>query len=112
MPSILTDQAMRDMNKPFQVMCAPIISDLHIKPATRLMISEDRNALGLHRIVYGRGALVFAHGETALQGNDDYEDIPADLADCIRWAWSEGFEWLRFDLDGDVIASLPVFEAD
>ena len=111
MRSILTKEAMRDMDKPFQVMCAPVISDLHIKPATRLMISDDRNALGLHRLVYERGALVFAHGEAALQGDADYEDIPTDLAECIRWAWSEGFEWLRFDLDGDVIAGLPVFDA-
>lgn len=103
---------MRDMNKPFQVMCAPIISDLHIKPTTRRKLSEDRNTLGLHRIVYEHGALVFACDETNLQEHPDYEDIPSDLVGCIRWAWSQGFEWLRFDYAGDVIAGLPVFEEE
>lgn len=98
------------MSKAFQVMHAPVISDIHLDPATRAKISEDRNVFGLHRFVYDRGVFVFACDETTFHARTEYDDIPSDLADCFRWAWGEGFEWIRFDADGDVIASLSVFE--
>ena len=100
------------MSTSFQVMHAPVISDIHLDASTRAKITDDRNVLGLHRFVYDHGVFVFACGETTLHTHADYEDIPSDLANCFRLAWGEGFEWIRFDADGDVIASLSVFEED
>lgn len=98
------------MSKSFQVMHAPVISDIHLDAATRVKLLQDRNVFGLRRFVYDQGVFVFASDETTLHTHVDYEDIPSDLADCFRWAWAEGFEWIRFDSDGDVVASLSVFE--
>jgi len=93
-------------------MHAPVISDLHLRTATHAKISQAGNVFGLHRFVYDRGVFVFACEETALQTHAEYEDIPSDLAGCFRWAWGEGFEWIRFDADGDLISGLSVFAED
>ena len=93
-------------------MHAPVISILHLENATRQKLSEDRNVFDLYRFVYDRGVFVFACDEATLLAHPDCEDIPADLAGCFRWAWRNGFEWIRFDVDGDVISSLPTFDGE
>lgn len=39
----------------------------------------------------------------------DY-DIAPELLTIVLWANSHGVEYLRFDVDGDVISELPVYE--
>ena len=96
------------MNQHFQVMHAPVISFAHLNKTTRIKLSEDRNVFDLYRFVYDHGVFVFASTEADLTSRPDCEDIPTDLASCFRWAWNEGFEWIRFDTDSDVIYSLPI----
>ena len=98
------------MSQSFQVMHAPVINIIHLDKATRIKLSGDRNVFDLYRFVYERGVFVFACDEATLHMQSDCEDIPAELADCFRWAWGKGFEWIRLDTDGDVIAGLPVFD--
>lgn len=100
------------MSHPFQVMHAPVISIFHLDNITRLKLSDDRNVFDLYRFVYDRGVFVFACDETVFLVQPHREDIPTDLAGCFRWAWGNGFEWIRFDIDGDVIASLPTFDEE
>lgn len=100
------------MSKSLWIMRAPVISHIHLSMTTRAKLSEERNVFGLHRFVYDHGVFVFASDEASLLTHADYEDIPTDLVDCFRWAWGEDFEWIRFDTDGDMIVSLPLFEAN
>lgn len=100
------------MSEPFQVMHAPVISAAHLDKTTRIKLSQDHNVFDLYRFVYDHGVFVFASDEAVLLSSLDCEDIPADLAECFRWAWKEGFEWIRFDTDGDVIGSLPVLDEE
>ena len=100
------------MSQPFQVMHAPVISAAHLEKATRIKLSEDRNVFDLYRFVYDHGVFVFASAEADLISRPNCEDISTDLASCFRWAWKEGFEWIRFDIDGDVIYSLPMFDEE
>lgn len=100
------------MSQPFQVMHAPVISAAHLDKTTRIKLSEDRNAFDLYRFVYDHGVFVFASTEADLLSRPNCEDIPTDLAECFRWAWQEGFEWIRFDTDGDVIGSIPLFDEE
>ena len=98
------------MRQSFQVMNAPVISITHLDKVTWAKLTDDRNVFDLYRIVYDRGVFVFAYDEDTLLTQQDFEDIPSDLSNCFRWAWKEGFEWIRFDTDGDVIADLPVLD--
>ena len=100
------------MSDAFQVMHAPVISTNHLDKTTRIKLSEDRNVFDLYRFVYDHGVFVFASDETVFLSRPSCEDIPTDLVECFRWAWKEGFEWIRFDTDGDVIGSLPVLDED
>ena len=91
-------------------MHAPVISIGHLSMSTRQKLTEDDNVFGLQRIVYDHGVFVFAIDEPSFFNRTDYEDIPADLTGCFRWAWGKGFEWVRFDVAGDAILSLPLFD--
>jgi hypothetical protein len=98
------------MGQLFQVMHAPVISVTHLNETTLAKLSNDHNVFDLYRFVYDHGVFVFACDESVLLTRPDCEDIPPDLANCFRWAWGNGFEWIRFDTDGDVIADLPVLD--
>ena len=37
-------------------------------------------------------------------------DLPDDLQTVVEWAHAAGYEWIRFDPDGDVEPSLPLYD--
>lgn len=40
----------------------------------------------------------------------EFEMLPKDLADCIRFALRHGCDWLCLDCDGEIVDSLPTYE--
>lgn len=38
------------------------------------------------------------------------QDLPDDLQAVVEWAHAAGHEWIRFDPDGDVEPSLPLYD--
>lgn len=92
----------------FWVMQAPVISEGHL--------TED-----VHEALMGtlpgedfNGALCLIGGHGALVRCDDIDLLskgaPACLRKSLEWAKGEGFEWVRFDTDGDVIAALELHD--
>ena len=35
--------------------------------------------------------------------------LPPDLRFLFKWALAKGYDWLRLDCDGDIVASLPLY---
>lgn len=38
------------------------------------------------------------------------EDEPEELLAAVEWAEGRGYDWVRFDRDGDTVESLELFE--
>lgn len=92
----------------FWVMQAPVISDGHLTEDVATTLMELLPGEELH------GTICMIGGHGALVRCDDLELLPKDTPDCLRtvleWAKGEGFEWVRFDEDGDLIPALPQYD--
>lgn len=93
----------------FWVMTLPVISEGHLTEDVHEELTETLPGEDFY------GCLCMMGGEAgALVRCDDLELLPSDTPACLRnaleWAKGEGFEWVRFDTDGDVIPGLELFE--
>ncbi len=90
------------------VMKAPVISTGHLTRATADELGchppQQDNAFDVIAIPTGYGVMVHCKSASELAG------APPDLRRCGTWARKFGFDWLRFDADGDVVAELPWYE--
>ena len=41
---------------------------------------------------------------------EDHIKIPADLMECIKYAWKRNCKWLCLDCDGEIVPELPVYD--
>lgn len=90
------------------VMHVPVLSTGHLTYKTaNAEITPDHNGPGdLLTIRFPEGFLVFCSDESVLVDID----VPGDLRACLKWAQTNGYEWLRFDSAGDQVGELPVYE--
>jgi hypothetical protein len=89
------------------IMKVPVISSSHLTEKT-LAIKTDRNFNGpggFYTVQFSHGFMLF-NSEPV----DDDLEIPDDLRDCLEWAYSNDFEWIRFDPDGDIVKGLKVYD--
>ena len=94
------------MNDTLWVMHAPVLSTGHLSLTTMGALSNSTNAFDLFCIPYERGVLVFCSdiADACLR-----QDLPEDLAMCLRWSARHGYEWTRFDADGSTVDVLPTY---
>ena len=94
----------------YWVLQAPVISSEHL---TENVAQELRDLLPGEDF-YGFLAAVTPFGGFIACDDPDAPSteppLPQCLRDCFRWANNEGFEWVRFDADGDQIGELTVYE--
>lgn len=107
------NSAQSDNLKTRWIMQVPVISTGHLTRWTFDEVSSSAHKLklradppGLSFIPIEDGLLVSFAGETLIN------KLPADLRGCIQWAFAHGYQWLRFDCDGDTIAELPQYSWD
>lgn len=102
---VVQSHAVADQCVPsYWVMRAPVLSTAHIEPET--MRGLEHGAYGLRReivLAIDGGALIY------LFGGNKFDAAPKSLRDCVRWVRHRGFDWLRFDADGDKIPELPIY---
>lgn len=93
----------------YWVMQCPVISTGHLTADVAARFAEAMPGgeffYGLYHAPTTHGGFVACPDETVLD-----DEVPRCLRDCMRWAMREGFEWLRFDADGDQIGELTVYE--
>lgn len=92
----------------YWVMRCPVISTAHMTEDVAQELADTlpgEDVFGCYCAVTGHGGFVRAPDDEA-----EFESLPVSLRDCLRWAKREGFEWLRFDADGDQIGELTVYE--
>lgn len=94
--------------RPKWVMTVPVISTAHLTAKNRYDPPIDDDEL------YGLLAVPLLGGLMVHVGEDYAHDpdMPEDLVKAAQWAQDLGYEWLRFDCDGDVIADLPIYDDD
>lgn len=90
------------------IMRAPVISTAHIKKESFDSLSSNPLGFdqesGLFVLPAPDGLMVYA------SDIEEINDLPDELQACLTWSITHGFEWLRFDRDGDRIDGLPVFD--
>lgn len=92
------------------VMTAPVLSTAHLRPTTLATLSGVR--LGhagpgeMYVVPMTDGFMVY---NTCASTVAD-PTIPQDLRDALHWALDNGYEWVRFDGAGTVIAALASYE--
>lgn len=98
----------------YWVMRVPVISTAHLTEDVARELSETLPGEDFHGLL---NAVTPFGGFVACDDPDSPGDLggeigplPKCLRDCFRWANREGFEWVRFDADGDQIGELPVYE--
>lgn len=92
----------------FWVMTAPVISDGHL---TEKVATELVHVLPGEEF-HGTAVMIGSHG--ALVSCDELETLSKTAPECLRksleWASGQGFEWVRFDEDGDIIEGLEMHQ--
>lgn len=98
------------------VMRIPVISSRHVDRVTMERLSGV-NDFDLKVIAYPEGVFTSIPSCWTEDGDPDDVDpnepdlgLPAELANCLRWAGAHGFYWVRLDWDGDIIDGLRVFD--
>lgn len=90
------------------IMRAPVISTRHLNQKVVKDLAADppgfNELSGLFVLPAPDGLLVYA------SDIQEINDLPDELQACLRWSITHGFEWLRFDADGDVIEGLQTFD--
>lgn len=93
------------------IMQAPVISTRHLKQATLEALQanspQHANEFGFYTMPTDCGAMVYCSDAGELEGDPE---VPEDLRACLAWNLEQGYEWLRFDESGDVIAELPQYD--
>lgn len=91
----------------YWVMQAPVISTGHLAKPVMDTLDAVLPGEDFH------GALCMPGTYGAMLHCADFENLDPDAPECLRsvlgWGAREGFEWLRLDRDGDVIAGLPEY---
>ena len=83
------------MNMPY-VLQIPLLCITHVPPDFQVSKS------GYLYAEYDRGFFIFT-------GEDYFEDEPQWIINLRKWARPHGFDWVRFDSDGDEVEGLEVF---
>lgn len=101
------------VEKDYWVMRVPVISTAHLTENVARELAETlpgEDFYGFYNAVTPHGGFI-ACGEEIDDGfNSPLIDTPKCLRDCLRWANREGFEWIRFDADGDQVGELTIYE--
>lgn len=88
------------------IMRVPVISTRHIQESTMRAITEQDENLPTVACPTPWGAFV---GVGQTEQDDANLEYP-DLFPVFTWAERSGYEWVRFDAEGDDIDDLPVYE--
>lgn len=89
------------------VMQVPVLTTAHIRPETGdFLIDEGADNLNVVAS-YEDGWFIHVGDLNGLEG---FELLSSDLQDVLRWAFSNGHEWIRIDsFSGSVVEELPVY---
>lgn len=85
-----------------EIMTCPVISTGHLTAETRTELDENNGGCSFMSGPYGWMFYV--------QQDGDFDNMPGDLAVVMVWARANGWQWVRFDVDADVVPELPYFE--
>ena len=91
---------------PEWIMQVPVLSTRHITPD----LAELLNNLGSSPAPWDQEVIGIEGGWLLYVGSNEATDVPEVLAPLFAWTASLGYEWLRLDQDGDVIADLPAYD--
>lgn len=92
----------------YWVMKCPVLTTGHLTGdvaagLTEVLPGEDFH--GLDVMIGAFGAMVRCVDEEEV-----LKSVPACLRTALAWAIAEGFDWVRFDAEGDQIGDLTVYE--
>lgn len=90
------------------VMQCPVISTGHVPEDVRDAMLEapgKDSFYGLYHAPTEHGCFVACPDDLGVQ-----EALPIPLRNCVAWAIRNGFKWLRFDADGDLIPELKTYD--
>lgn len=90
---------------PEWIMQAPVISTGHITKE----LNEELGQYSRVNAPWGQEVVDIEGGWLLYVGANEATDVPEVLAPLFAWTASLGYEWLRLDQDGDVIAGLPTY---
>ena len=96
--------------KDYWVMRVPVISTAHLTEDVACELAETLPCEDFYGLLHAGTPF---GGFVACDDPDPpptMEPLPKCLHDCFTWACDEGFEWIRFDAEGDQIGELPVYE--
>lgn len=89
------------------IMHVPVISTGHLTmESANIEITPDFEGPGYLYAIPTQGGFMVYGGEDALEN----PEIPDDLRNVLSWALWNGYDWVRFDPDGDRIEELPWYE--
>lgn len=91
---------------PEWIMQVPVLSTGHV---TR-ELAELLNNLGRSPAPWGQEVIDIEGGWLLYVGANEATDVPDVLKPLFAWTASLGYEWLRLDQDGGVIAGLPIYD--
>lgn len=91
------------------IMHVPVISTGHLteETANTEITSDFEGPGGLYTLLTGNGFMCFFEEPHTDWGAPDF---PEDMLRVAVWAEANGYEWVRFDADGDRIEELPWYE--
>ncbi|WP_298581273.1 hypothetical protein [uncultured Luteimonas sp.] len=91
----------------YWAMRAPVLSTAHLAAA----VSEQLHSTLAGEEFFDTPCMMGSHG--AMLYCSDIENLPEEAPQCMRdglaWGKHQGFNWVRLNADGDVVAGLPEF---
>ena len=89
------------------IMHVPVISTGHLteETANTEVTLDFEGPGGLYVVATPGDFMVYNSGHVS-----EDPEIPNDLKQVLAWAEANGYEWVRFNADGDRIEELPWYE--
>lgn len=94
----------------YWVMEVPVLSTAHLT----LKVAEELSKVVGGSTYYGAEVSPTRHGAyVSCIARECHESMmPGCLVECINWAVDLGYNWIRFDADGDEIAELGLHQGE
>lgn len=94
------------------IMQVPVLSTAHLTQEAMnelLLTKPSRSYYGMAVAISDVGA--FLSIDIASEGDiAEIEDLPECMVNALSWVARNGYTWVRFDPDGDVIPELATYE--
>lgn len=85
------------------------ISIRHITPKTADILEGDGENIVIFRGLFDCGFYLWVPEEGLMEGEYN-DDAPAEVINLLKWARTNGADYLKLDRDAIVIEGIPTFE--